>query len=82
MNLRYTLGAICTIPFLPLMYFQGKRIKASVPELPEAKGPEGSVLVEPPASKKLRMLTIGESTVAGIGVETHEEGFSGTLHLW
>ncbi len=77
MNLKYILGSILTIPLLPLLYFQGKKIKKSVPKLPEAKGVEGSYLVS--SKKKLQMLTIGESTIAGVGVNTHEEGFTGSL---
>ncbi len=77
MNLRYTLGSIIAFPLLPLMYVQGKRIKASVPSLPEATGTAGNVRSN--GYKKLRVITIGESTIAGVGVETHQEGFSGTL---
>ncbi|WP_158976236.1 SGNH/GDSL hydrolase family protein [Cellulophaga sp. L1A9] len=77
MNLKYILGAIISIPLLPLLYFQGKKIKKNVPRLPEAKGPIGITSV---ATKKvLRMLTIGESTIAGVGVATHQEGFTGSL---
>ncbi|ADV50112.1 lipolytic protein G-D-S-L family [Cellulophaga algicola DSM 14237] len=77
MNLNYILGAIITIPLLPLLYFQGKKIKKNVPRLPEARGPKGITSI---ASKKvLRMLTIGESTIAGVGVATHQEGFTGNL---
>ncbi len=59
------------------MYFQGKKIKASVPKLPEATGVEGFSSFS--SEKVLRMLTIGESTIAGVGVNTHQEGFTGTL---
>lgn len=79
MNFRYMFGALFTIPFLPVMYFQGKRIKASVSELPPAKGPSGQYTLPESTQEPLKLLTIGESTIAGIGVETHEEGFSGTL---
>ena len=41
MNLKYTLGSVLTIPLLPIMYYQGKRIRANVPELPEASGIRG-----------------------------------------
>lgn len=67
-----------TIPLLPLLYFQGKRIRKDIPSLPEAKGPQGVFKYnreQPP----LRMLAIGESTVAGVGVEQHATGFTGTL---
>ncbi|GGG97635.1 hypothetical protein GCM10011416_14600 [Polaribacter pacificus] len=77
MNTKYILGALITFPLLPLMYFQGKKIKASVPRLPEATGTEGVVSVG--SNKTIRMLAIGESTIAGVGVATHKEGFTGTL---
>ncbi len=77
MNFKYFFGALISIPLLPLMYFQGKQIRKKVPTLPEAKGIEGR---SPGSSeKKLRILAIGESTIAGVGVKTHEKGFAGTL---
>jgi lysophospholipase L1-like esterase len=60
------------------MYFQGKRIRARIPGLPEAKGKKGIVLAKS-SNKSLRLIAVGESTVAGVGVETNEEGFTGTL---
>ncbi|MEM1136896.1 MAG: SGNH/GDSL hydrolase family protein [Bacteroidota bacterium] len=77
MNVKYALGALISIPFLPLMYWQGKKIRASVPMLPEAEGIQGIITLE--KEKTLNIITIGESTIAGIGVETHEEGFTGTF---
>lgn len=79
MNVRYFFGSLISIPLLPLMYYQGKRIRAMVPRLPEAKGTEGAFETELKADKHLSILTIGESTMAGVGVKTHEEGFSGTF---
>jgi lysophospholipase L1-like esterase len=79
MNFKYYLGVLLTIPILPLLYYQGKKVKTSVPKLPEANGTEGSVNLELSAAKSIRLITIGESTIAGVGVETHEEGFTGTL---
>jgi len=78
MNARYIFGSILFTPLLPLMYYQGKKIRASVPQLPEARGPSGFVNYSDHSSD-LKLITIGESTIAGIGVESHEEGFSGTL---
>ncbi|TSE09887.1 SGNH/GDSL hydrolase family protein [Aquimarina algiphila] len=77
MNIKYIFGSILAIPLLPLMYLQGKKIKTSVPKLPEAKGING--LSSASSEKTLRMLTIGESTIAGVGVSTHQEGFTGSL---
>lgn len=77
MNWKYNLGTIISVPLLPILYFQGKKIKATVPRLPEAKGNRGSCSVS--SEKTLNIITIGESTVAGVGVKTHEEGFTGTF---
>ncbi len=77
MNIKYLIGKMIAMPLLPIMYFQAKNIRATIPKLPEAKGSTGVVNIG--AQKSLNMLVIGESTVAGVGVENHDEGFSGTL---
>jgi len=59
------------------MYIDGKRIRKKVPILPEAMNPEG--IVAQNSNKTLKIVTIGESTVAGVGVKTHQEGFTGTF---
>lgn len=76
-DIKYILSAFGVVPLLPLMYFQGKRIRASVPKLPPAAGPEG--LVEMGSGTPIRIITIGESTIDGIGVDTHESGFTGSF---
>ncbi len=77
MYIRYFLGAIISTPLLPLMYYHGEKIRHSVPELPEAKGVEGEIRIN--TDQVFRLLTIGESTIAGIGAPTHEEAFTGSL---
>ncbi|MEM7552087.1 MAG: SGNH/GDSL hydrolase family protein [Bacteroidota bacterium] len=77
MNIKYLAGSIVALPLLPLMYVQGKRIRSGIPDLPEATGNSGSAGSN--TESVLKMLVIGESTIAGIGVKTHEEGFTGTL---
>ncbi len=77
MNIKYLLGAIVTIPLLPLMYIQGKQIRKKIPSLPEAEGREGVSSIS--SKKRLSLITIGESTMAGVGVDTHKEGFTGML---
>ncbi|PTL98093.1 MAG: GDSL family lipase, partial [Candidatus Arcticimaribacter sp.] len=67
MNIKYILGTIIAIPLLPLLYFQGRRIKKRVPRLPVATGETG--LCSSSSENTLRMLTIGESTIAGVGVK-------------
>lgn len=77
MNLKYFFGSFIGIPLLPLMYVQGKKIRASVPRLSEATGDGGIVDIQ--STKTLRLIAIGESTIAGVGVNTQEEGFTGAL---
>lgn len=80
MNIKYFFGAVITIPLLPVMYYQSKQIMNNVPTLPEAKGAEGEChLITRTNNNKLKIISIGESTIAGVGVETHSEGFTGTF---
>lgn len=75
--LKYVVGAILTFPLLPVMYLQGRRIKATIPNLPEAVGVEGTCGLA--KSRTLRILIMGESTMAGVGVKRHKDGFAGAL---
>lgn len=77
MSIKYLLGSLLALPLLPLLYIQGKRIRASVPELPEAIEPAGAIKNQ--GQPKLNLLCLGESTMAGVGVKFHEEGFVGTM---
>ncbi len=77
MNIRYLTGAVASIPFLPVLYVQSLILRARIPDLPEASGPIGVTSTN--GSRTKRMVVIGESTIAGVGVDTHSEGFSGTL---
>jgi len=65
------------IPFLPILYLQGKRVRARTPRLPEAKGNSGSVGLE--GDREFRIIFLGESSIAGVGVTHHEEGFAGAF---
>lgn len=76
-RLQYFLGALCTIPITPLLYYQGKQIRKTIPDLPEATGMQGEVLI--PNTKNFQLIILGESTMAGVGVTTNEEGFAGNL---
>lgn len=77
MSLKYYLGAFLSVPLLPILYFQGKKIRREVPRLPEAKKPQG--YIKTTSEKTLKILAIGESTIAGVGVDFHENGFIGAL---
>lgn len=73
--LKYIVGAITSLPILPILYFQSMKLKGTMPDLPEASGTEGEV--KSASNKHLKIIALGESTVAGVGVETNEEGFMG-----
>ncbi|MEL6866918.1 MAG: SGNH/GDSL hydrolase family protein [Bacteroidota bacterium] len=75
-QILYLLASIITIPFLPLLWWQGRSIKANMPDLPEAKGENG---IEGHHIPEVHILSLGESTMAGVGVEYHEEGLSGQV---
>ena len=77
MSLKYYIGAIIAVPLLPILYFQGQKIRKNVPNLPEAKNPKG--YIKTASEKTLKLLVIGESTIAGVGVDFHENGFTGAL---
>ena len=77
MRLLHLLHAALAVPQLPWMYRDAQRILRSVPKLPDATGPSGVANIG--AGPVFRLLCLGESTMAGVGVATHAEGFAGTL---
>ena len=72
----YLLGMLGLVPFLPILHWQGKRIRANIPDLGEAQEPQG---IAGEGKQPLRLLAIGESAIAGVGVKTHKEGMVGQL---
>lgn len=75
MNRR--LATIITPPLLPVLLAQGYWTKKRTPRLPDAGGPlEGSV--NGPGDS-IKLIVLGESTVAGIGAPTHETALTGHL---
>lgn len=77
-QLLYYLGALLSVPLLPIMYFQGKRARKNTPRLPEASlHLKGATVTG--SAPPIRLLTLGESTIAGVGVQDHAEGFTGRL---
>ncbi|MDC0176861.1 SGNH/GDSL hydrolase family protein [Polaribacter sp.] len=69
--------SLISLPLFPLLYFQGRNIRKKVPRLPEAKEPKG--FVNGDFKRTLEIVCIGESTFAGVGVEYHKNGFTGSL---
>lgn len=75
-QLRYYLNFFINIPLFPILYLQGKKIRKTILRLPEAQIPSG---VFDNGKRQIRLLSIGESTIAGVGVKTHEQGLTGHL---
>ena len=81
-QLLYIGGSLMVLPFLPLLLFLGKRVRQSIPDLPEAcENLQSSIIGN---SETIQLLTLGESTIAGVGVTDHTHGITGqvakTLH--
>lgn len=77
LSIKYYLGAIVSLPLLPVLFYQGKKIRQEVPKLPEARNPKG--FIKKSSNKTLKVIALGESTFAGVGVDFHENGFIGAL---
>ena len=75
MRKNYFIHLLKSIPLLPIIYFQGKKIKKEIQFLPEAKEPEGSININ--SDQTLKVLFIGESSFAGVGSDFHENSFAG-----
>lgn len=71
----FIIGGILMIPLTPLLIWQGKKVKATVPRLSEAINPQG--IFEQASTDFIKVLALGESTFAGVGVDTHQEGIIG-----
>ncbi|HEY6232394.1 MAG TPA: SGNH/GDSL hydrolase family protein [Pyrinomonadaceae bacterium] len=70
-------AAILIPPLLPVLLTQGYWLRKTTPRLPDAAGPlEGAVGGE---GTPLKLITVGESTVAGVGARTHETALTGQL---
>jgi len=60
----------------PLMYIQGMIVRKYAAVLPEAIGPRAGTIGH---GKPLRVLVLGDSSAAGVGVNTQDEAIAGQL---
>jgi lysophospholipase L1-like esterase len=71
----YILSAIILSPFFPFLYLQGQYVRRKIGLLPDAQGERhGKFGAE---KETVKLLVIGESTVAGLGARTHETALAG-----
>ena len=73
----YIVGGICVLPFVPFLYWQGRRVRKKVGRLPDASGATVGTFGD--YAETVNLLAIGESTVAGVGASSHAEALGGQL---
>ena len=71
----YLAGAAAVLPFSPLLYLQGQYTRRKVGLLPDAAGSKTGIIGA--GEDTVKLLVIGESTIAGLGARTHEFALSG-----
>jgi lysophospholipase L1-like esterase len=76
---KFVAAAAVLLPAAPFLYLQGQWTRRKVGVLPDAAGDKHG-LVGTEASP-IKLLVIGESTVAGLGARTHQLALSGQFAL-
>ena len=67
---------VFAIPLAPVLLLQGRRLRRTIPRLPDAALPWSGELSGP---APLRLLVLGDSTAAGVGAATQDEALPGFL---
>lgn len=70
------LHSMLTILLGPALLLQGRRVRKNTPRLPEAPGKRGGFRGQ---GAQLRLLILGDSAAAGVGVEQQSKALSGQL---
>jgi lysophospholipase L1-like esterase len=63
----------------PILLLQGRRVRRATPRLPEAAGPRSGESGAGGARGPLRVLILGDSAAAGVGVRHQREALAGRL---
>lgn len=71
----YILSGTLILPFAPFLYLQGKYTRRKIGRLPDAQGETTGK--SGASAESVKLLAIGESTVAGVGARTHETALTG-----
>jgi lysophospholipase L1-like esterase len=66
---------VASAPLMPLLAVQGRGVRRRTPRLPVAAGKVSGIAGG--AAPQLRVVVLGESTVAGVGAPTHDDGLTG-----
>lgn len=65
-----------TLGLAPLLIAQGRHVRRVTPRLPEPTGPRSGSAGSGPC---VRLLIVGDSSAAGVGASTQDDGLSGQL---
>ena len=74
---RDRLLALSAYPLAPYFWLRGQAIRRETVELPEAAGPTSGTVAG--NEHAITIVVMGESTAAGVGAATHEDGLAGQL---
>ena len=81
--MRRWLPELLALPLLPWLLAQGKRTRRVTPRMPEAAGERHGLCMPAqsasPEAAPYTLLAIGESPVAGVGVDTQEQAITAQL---
>ena len=70
-------SSLVAVPLAPILWLQGRHVRRRTPRLPGAAGPTvGTIAGE---GVPLRLLVVGESTVAGVGAPDHAHALTGQI---
>ncbi len=73
----YFLGSLLVLSSAPILIYLGQKVKREIPQLPEATSDlTGQIGQNEPT---LNVLCLGESTMAGVGITSHNQGIAGAL---
>jgi len=72
---RFVLGGLAIAPAAPLLFVQGQVTRWKVGLLPDAAGEKRGLAGD--GDEPVKLLVLGESTVAGLGARTHEQALAG-----
>lgn len=67
---------VIAFPLAPVLLAQSRRLRRTIPRLPDAELPWTGELTGP---APLRLLVLGDSTAAGVGSATQSEALPGYL---
>ena len=79
--MRRWLPELLALPLLPWLHAQGERTRRITPRLPEADGAREGLCTPPDVSDAVPviLIAVGESPVAGVGVERQDEAITAQL---